>query len=176
MPASAHTATVIYTESSTGGIGAGKYDDTDPAWAYSGGGWAAASLSGPYNNTLHYSNTIDDFAVLVFGGTQFVLTYTGYPNRGQMAVYVDDVLEATIDQYSASPSWQKTWMSPVFTNGTHTLKLVHTTGSYVGIDAIEIDPTPPAPIGAGKYDDTDPAWAYRTRARAGRHGHRLARH
>jgi len=132
---------------SVSSVSAGVYDDTDPAWAYTGGSWASANLSGPYNNTLHYSATIDDFATLVFEGTQFILTYTGYPNRGEMEVYVDDVLEGTIDQYSASSAWQKTWTSPTFTNGTHTLKLVHTTGSYVGIDAIEIDPsvTPPPP-------------------------------
>jgi len=156
MPAGAHAASVTYTENSTGGIGAGKYDDTDPAWTYSSGGWAAASLSSPFNNTLHYSKVINDYATLVFEGTQFILTYTGYPNRGQMEAYVDDVLEGTIDQYSASPAWQKTWSSPTFTNGTHTLKLVHTTGSYVGVDAIQIL----APLPPGEYDDTDPAWTY----------------
>jgi hypothetical protein len=57
-----------------------------------------------------------------------------------MEVYVDDVLEGTVDQYSTSTTWKKTWSSPTFTNGTHTLKLVHASGSYVGIDAIETLP------------------------------------
>ncbi len=99
-------------------------------------------------------------AVLTFVGTQFNLTYTGHVNRGNLDVYVDNVKVGTINQYSSSLTWQKTWTSPTFTNGTHTLKLVHATGSIVGIDAIEIDPAPPVPVGTGTYDDTDTAWGY----------------
>jgi len=138
MPASDHTVNVNYIESSTS-LGVGTYDDTDPAWSYSSG-WIAYTGSGPYNNTLHYSATIDDYATLAFEGTQFRLTYTGHINRGQMDVYVDDVKVGTIDQYNPTLAWQKTWTSPVFTDGVHTLKLVHTTGTYIDIDAIEINP------------------------------------
>ena len=136
-------------------LGAGKYDDTNPNWGYNGN-WAGAILSGPYNNTLHYSPIVDEYATLVFEGTQFILTYTGYSNRGQMDVYVDDVKVGTIDQYSSTPAWQQTWTSPVFTNSGHSLKLVHKTGSYVGIDAIQIF----APLTPGKYDDTHNNWSY----------------
>ncbi len=77
-------------------------------------------------------------ATLVFAGTQFTLTYTGHPNRGQVHVYVDDVNVGTINQYNPSLTWQRTWASPTFANGTHTVKLVHATGSIADIDAIQI--------------------------------------
>jgi hypothetical protein len=120
-------------------VGTGTYDDADPAWSYIGS-WTALTTSGPLNGTLHYSTGTNDEAMLVFSGTQFKLTYTGNLNRGNLAVYVDDVLEGTINQYTPSLAWQQSWTSPTFTDGTHTLKLVHATGSYVGIDAIEILP------------------------------------
>ncbi len=101
-----------------------------------------------------------DYAELNFVGTNFKLTFTGNVNRGNLDVYVDNVKVGTVNQYSSSLTWQKTWTSPTFTNGTHTLKLVHATGSIVGIDAIEIDPAPPVPVGTGTYDDTDTAWGY----------------
>jgi hypothetical protein len=78
---------------------------------------------------------------LTFEGTQFVLTYTGHPNRGQVDVIVDNVNVGTLDQHNASLAWQKTWVSPLFEHGFHTLKLVHATdGTYVDIDAIQVLP------------------------------------
>ncbi len=136
-------------------LGAGTYDDTDTSWYYSGN-WTAATVSGPYNDTLHYSTTFNNFALVMFEGSQFKLTYTGNTNRGNVIVYVDNVNVGTINQKTANLTWQKTWTSPVFTNGAHTLKLVHASGAYAGIDAIEIL----APLSSGTYDDIDNAWYY----------------
>ena len=139
-------------------LGSGIYDDTDPAWTYTGS-WTALTTSGPYNNTLHYSTTFNDSASLRFEGLSFILTYTGNSNRGNVYVYVDDIYVATINQYRPTLTWQLTWTSPIFTDGTHTLRLVHASGTYVGIDAIQI--IQPTPLGPGTYDDTDSAWLYR---------------
>ncbi len=111
------------------------------AWTYSGN-WTALTTSGPYNGTLHYSYTINDYATLVFEGSQFKLTYTGHANRGQMDIYVDNIKVGIINQYNPSLAWQKTWTSPIFTDDIHTLKLVHATGAYVDIDAIEVIQVP----------------------------------
>jgi len=149
--------TVMTNERTAAPVGTGIYDDAHPAWVYSGN-WTAYSGSGPYNNTLHYSTTLTDSATLSFQGSQFILTYTGFTNRGQVQVYVDDFLVpvGTIDQYSPSLAWQKTWVSPILTAGTHTLKLVHATGTHADIDAIQIL----APLPPGKYDDTHSRWFY----------------
>jgi hypothetical protein len=94
-------------------VGPGKYDDTHIDWTYSGN-WTALTASGPYNDTLHYSTTINDEAILDFVGTQFILTYTGNSNRGNVDVYVDDEKVGTINQYSASLTWQKKLEQPNF--------------------------------------------------------------
>ena len=139
-------------------VGTGKYDDTSTTWAYSGN-WAVYNGPGPYNNTDHYSSTVGDYATMAFLGNKFTLTYTTNPVRGNLDVYVDNVKVTTINEYSAGQVWQKTWTSGAFSNGVHFVKLVHASGAYVDIDAIEIfEPTPP--LGNGKYDDTNPAWSY----------------
>ncbi|MFL7869148.1 MAG: hypothetical protein AB8I58_09990, partial [Anaerolineales bacterium] len=122
-----------------GPLPAGTYDDTLGVWDYSNN-WTAYAGSGPYNNTLHYSTILNEAASLEFSGTQFVLTYTGNTNRGQVAVYVDSNYVGFIDQYSPGLAWQKTWTSPTFSNSVHTLQLVHATGASVDIDAIRILP------------------------------------
>ena len=140
--------------------GVGKYDDTNSDWVYSGS-WINYASPGPYNNTLHYSNTIGSHAALAFQGNQVVVTYTGYSYRGQMDVYVDNVKVGTIDQFNPGLVWQSTWVSPILTDGVHTLKLVHATGDYVDIDAIEVlQVTQPTPVGVGKYDDTHGNWSF----------------
>jgi len=138
-------------------VGTGIYDDTDPAWTYTGD-WTAYTGNGPLNDTMHYSSTIGDFATLDFQGSQFILTHAGYTNRGQVDVYIDDVKVGALNEYNPTLVWKKTSASPHFADGTHTLKLVHASGTYVDIDAIEIIQV--TPLGAGKYDDTNSAWAY----------------
>jgi hypothetical protein len=153
-------------------LGIGKYDDTDFTWIYSGN-WASANYPGdePYNGTLHYSSTIGDYATLEFQGTQVILTYTGYPNRGEVEIYIDTELVATLNQYSPTLAWQQTAIVPPVANGTHFIKFVHSSGGYVDIDAIEIiapldlDTTPPAAIttlsaatGTSSYGTVDLSW------------------
>jgi hypothetical protein len=121
-------------------IGPGMYDDTDIAWRYTN--FIATTTTGPYNGTLHYSTVIDATAEFTFTGSQIVLTYGKYNNRGNLAVYVDNVLVTTINQYDAARIWQATWMSGDLGAGTHTVRLVHAgpSGSIIDIDAIEIFP------------------------------------
>jgi hypothetical protein len=138
-------------------LGIDKYDDNDSAWIYYGG-WTLYRGSGPFNDTMHYSATIGDYALLAFQGSQFILTYAGFTNRGGVDVYIDNVNVGTLNEYNPTLVWQKTWASPHVTDGTHTLKLVHTSGTYVDIDAIEILQV--TPLRSGKYDDIHSAWAY----------------
>jgi hypothetical protein len=138
-------------------LGIDKYDDINGSWIYSDN-WATFNAAGPYNNTLHYSTALNSSALVAFEGARFKLTYTGYGNRGQVSVIVDNVNVGTINQYNSSLAWQQTWISPTFTHSIHTLKLVHATGAFVDIDAIEVLPVPP--LGPGKYDDTQTDWVY----------------
>ena len=121
-------------------VEAGTYDDPGPDFAYSGA-WLTSSFSGPYLNTLHYTNTIGASATFTFDGNKFTLITTSASNRGQMDIYVDDVKITTLNLYGAATIWQKTWTSPAFTNGIHTVRFVNVSTSaayYVDVDGITI--------------------------------------
>jgi glutamyl endopeptidase len=138
-------------------MGAGVYDDTSASWLYTGT-WSASSGSGPYLNTMHYTNSVGAAATFVFNGVQFVLTYATYSNRGSFEVWVDGSLVTTVNAYSALVAWQQTYTSPVFALGVHRVefKNVGPAGTYTDVDAIRII----APMGAGVYDDAHAAWMY----------------
>jgi hypothetical protein len=138
--------------------GPGTFDDSSASWVYTGT-WVAYSGAGPYSNTMHYTNSVGAGATFVFNGIQFILTYTGYSNRGSFEVWVDGALVTTVNAYSASLTWQRTYTSPVFTLGVHRVEIKNTNtpaGSYTDIDAIQII----VPVDAGIYDDTHTAWTY----------------
>jgi hypothetical protein len=90
-------------------LGAGKYDDTHAGWTY-GGGWSVYNGTGPYNNTNHYTKTAGDTASFAFSGSQFVLSYVAYTNRGSFEVWVDGTLVTTVNAYSPTLVWQKTYL------------------------------------------------------------------
>ncbi len=128
-------------------LGEGVYDDTAPI-AYQGG-WAIYTASGPYNNTLHYSTVLNSSAAFAVNAPRFRLLYTGYPNRGFIEIYIDGVLYAAINQYSASPAWQQMWDSGFLPGPTpHLVQIVHKSGAVVDVDAVIVinDTTPPAAI------------------------------
>ena len=78
-----------------------RYEDTDAGWVYSSGisSWTDSNLSG---GSAHYSNVIGKYAEFAFDGSQVILTYTGFNNRGTLDVYLDGnpVKIATINEYS----------------------------------------------------------------------------
>ena len=134
----------------------GKYDDTDPRWTYAGT-WATYTGTGPYNNTFHYSSLIGSSASFTFEGPLFELTYSERSSRGQMEIFIDNNPIATINANNPIATWQQTWRPPsALSPGLHTLKVVHNTGDFIDIDAIEIINPP----GIGKYDDTHSGWKY----------------
>jgi hypothetical protein len=137
----------------------GIADDGDALWQYSGDWWTYNG-SGPYSNTIHISGTIGDSAqIVISGGQQIKLTYLMASNRGVTDVYIDGVKVTSIDAYSPGFSWEKTWSSDVLTTGLHMVRLVHVSGAYTDIDAIEVFATPPSLL-PGIADDSDALWQY----------------
>jgi hypothetical protein len=125
------------------GVGAGTYDDTDPAWSYSLG-WVPYTTIGPYNDTIHYTTTTDATASLTFQApATFTFYYAKAPSRGTFEIWVDGSLLTTIDPYATTKTWQNTYTSPAYTdNLPHTIKIknISTGGKQVDIDAITILP------------------------------------
>ncbi len=146
----ATTSTMVYA-------GAGIYDDTHPAWTYTGS-WSQATTTGPYNGTDHYGNDSTATASFTFVGYGFALKYVKYSNRGNIEVWVDGVKVDTIYAYSSYLVWQATYTKSNLSNAVHTVVFKNggPSGYYMDIDAIQVF----AAVPAGIYDDTDPAWTY----------------
>ena len=115
------------------------YDNTDAGWTYTGTWTASTGVAGAYNNTFKYTGTTGDKATFTFSGTQFVLIYTQNTNRGNIEVRVDGNLVTTINANGAL-LFQKTYTSPFYANGTHTVEFKNAGGPgiYIDIDAIQI--------------------------------------
>jgi predicted outer membrane repeat protein len=120
-------------------VGAGTYDDTDPAWNYTGT-WTTFNGSGPYNNTLHQSNTIGSSAEVTFVGTMISLMYLQAPGRGSIDVYIDGVKVDTLDADNPTIVWQPTWTSPALNAGAHTVHFENAGNGWIDLDAITILP------------------------------------
>ncbi|HET9913909.1 MAG TPA: hypothetical protein VFQ13_18590, partial [Anaerolineales bacterium] len=165
LPAGVHTVMVKYRSGGTmldvdaiqiyGPMLPGMYDERT-GWTYTGS-WAQGTTNGPYLGTFTYSQAANDFATFSFYGDQVTLYYTQYTNRGQFAIYIDDMNNpvATIDANGAL-IWQKTWTSDPLTLATHTLMVKHISGTYTDVDAILVG----GPIMAGKYDNQHTGWTY----------------
>jgi hypothetical protein len=114
----------------------GIYDDNDYRIAYNG--WQFHTLTGMYNNTEHYSQTIASTASLTFKGTGFTLSYRKFTSFGGLEVRLDGVLVTTINQYSASELRSQSWVSPTYADGVHVLTVTHATGTTVALDSITV--------------------------------------
>ncbi|MBV6394636.1 MAG: hypothetical protein HFACDABA_00202 [Anaerolineales bacterium] len=128
----------------------GTYDDRDATvWTYTGA-WMNRVAWSSYNRTLKLSRTLNSEAGLTFNGERFELIYARGASYGALDVYVDDVFEASLNQYNATNQFQQRWSSPAYANGLHTVRFVHASGRYANVDGIQIfappDLTPPDAI------------------------------
>ena len=120
---------------------ANTYDDANPGFTYSGS-WLNYSGTGPNNNTLHYTQIVGNTASFSFNGTGFKLFYTEGSDRGNIEVWVDGLLIATINAKTSTVAWQHKYISPSFAAGIHSVQLKHAgpTGTYIDLDAVMIFP------------------------------------
>lgn len=135
----------------------GWYEDTDYRFQYAGN-WTNWSGGGVSGGTNHYSSTIGDTVSTTFTGTMITLYYLGYTNRGVADILIDGVKVTSLNQYSPSLVFQKSWQSPILEdNGPHTLTIRHASGAIVDIDALKVEDIQlPDPVGPGKYENSDP--------------------
>ena len=96
----------------------------------------------------HFSGTAGAYAEVTFEGTAVTYISTKGPNRGNAEVYLDGVLQTTVNQYDPAVVYQQVlWSTSGLSAGNHTLKIVALgTGAppynYAEIDAIEYEPVP----------------------------------
>jgi len=118
-------------------VGIGTFDDTDSNITYSGT-WQNYSGPLPYKNTLHFSTATGSTASFSFTGSQVALVYTAHPNYGMVDIYLDGAFFTSLNEYNPSAAWQVRWESPLLGSGTHTITLVHASGSLVSLDAFVV--------------------------------------
>ena len=116
------------------------YDSRNAAFVYSSG-WSDVSDANAYGGSFKLTQTLNSHVSVNFTGQSFSVIYKTGPLFGKMSVYVDGSLVGTIDQYTATATFQRRWSyGGTLTAGAHTLKLVYSSpsGSRVSVDAIAL--------------------------------------
>jgi YVTN family beta-propeller protein len=113
-----------------------------PSIVYTGT-WSLYSGSGPYSDTLHYSDTTGDSAQVKFSGSSIKLVYAANVNNGPVNLAIDGGAPTSLNEYSSSLQWQQQWSSGTLPMGTHTLVLTVTSGTRVNVDAFIVAATAP---------------------------------
>ncbi|NOU70259.1 hypothetical protein GC098_02195 [Paenibacillus sp. LMG 31458] len=115
-------------------------NDTNAAIHYSGSwGYSNNRVFGDYQNDVHYTENNNDYFEYVFKGTGIELITEKDTSQGDIDIYVDDVFKETVSTYHASRLAQQTVYSIAgLPNGSHTLKVVKKSGSYMLLDKLTI--------------------------------------
>jgi hypothetical protein len=113
-----------------------KYDDTYFAILYDGEWTTQTNVTDTYQNTLHISFTIENYAEFTFVGQQIIIGYQAGPGLGEILIDIDGF---SFQVSQSNPNTQLLdWRSPALVMGTHTLTIEHLSGGSVNIDSITI--------------------------------------
>jgi hypothetical protein len=135
-------------------------NDTSGSLAYTGSGWFynAGRGLGDFQNDVHATTNNGNAVSCTFTGTAVSFLTETNADEGNIQVYLDGTLQATVSAYSAARKVQQTlWSTSGLTAGSHTLKLVKASGSYMVLDAFQVTPLP---VAAGLVNDTNSSITY----------------
>ena len=102
-----------------------------------GSGWFynAPRGFGDLNDDVHATTANGDSASFTFTGTSVSYITETFSDEGSVAVYVDDVLKQTVNCSStARTPRQSVYSVSGLTAGSHTIKLVKTSGQVMLVD------------------------------------------
>lgn len=131
-----------------------KVDDTvvsgTNSFGYTGAWIATTGISGLYQGTGHHDAVAGDSFTFTFTGTQASWWGGKGPNSGQAAVYLDGVLQTTVDAYrSVRLDNLELYRTQVLASGTHTITVAATTtpnpasgGITISVDYGTVLPAP----------------------------------
>ena len=133
--------TVIQLDVASKG-GAGMVNDTSAAITYTGSSWSYQNHrgAGEYNDDAHVATANGDSFTFTFSGTDVEYIATRAADRGPVAIYIDDVLQTTVDLSVGAPlgSRQSVFAKSGLARGTHTLKAVKMGGTYMDADGFKV--------------------------------------
>jgi len=115
-------------------------NDTDTGISYTGSfSYSNNRGVGDYNNDVHYTTASGAYFQYTFTGTVVDLITEMYTDEGNMDIYIDDVLQQTVNCYNATRLAQQTVFSiSGLASGSHTIKAVKKDGAYMLLDALKI--------------------------------------
>ncbi|OAS18716.1 hypothetical protein [Paenibacillus oryzisoli] len=117
-------------------------NDNASGIAYTGT-WAVSSARGlgDYNDDLHYTSTNNDYVEYTFTGTGISYIAEKNSDEGNVDVYIDGVLQTTVNCHASSRLVQQVIYSKTgLSSGSHTIKLIKTSGTYMVVDAFSVTP------------------------------------
>jgi alpha-L-fucosidase len=118
-------------------------NNDESGFTYTGNGWihVANRGLGDSNNNIHSTTINGDSVSYTFTGTGIDYISETYTDEGNVDVYIDGVFKKTVSGYSATRVAQVTLYSITgLASGSHTIKLVKTSGTYMLLDAFRIHP------------------------------------
>lgn len=147
------SATISQLQNLNAAIHSAKTDDRNAALVYSSG-WATTSSGNYANGTGTYSLNTGSTAEYTFTGTGLKWYGVVGADHGQADVYIDNVLDATVDTYASH--WAANtivYAKRGLSNGSHTIKIVvraqkntASSNQFVEIDALEAITSAPTKI------------------------------
>jgi len=91
---------------------------------------------GDFNDGVHYTSTNGDSASLTFTGTGIDLISEKFSDEGTIDVYLDGALVQTVNAANSTRLVQQTIYTKTWpTAGTHTIKAVKRSGTFMLLDA-----------------------------------------
>jgi alpha-galactosidase len=112
-------------------------NDTDSGITYSAGwNYSATRGYGDYQDDVHYTKTNNCYAQYTFTGTGAEYITEINTDEGNVAVYIDGVLQSTVNCNGSSRQTQVVMYSNTgLAYGSHTIKVVMNSGTYMLLDA-----------------------------------------
>jgi len=116
-----------------------RINDTDPGITYSSGWvYSANRGAGDYYNDVHDTSVNGNYAQYAFTGTGVRYVTETYSDEGNVDVYLDGVFQRTVNCNTATRQVQQFMYSATnLAYGSHTIKIVKTSGNYILLDAFD---------------------------------------
>lgn len=115
-------------------------NDSDPSIVYTGT-WATSGSrgAGDYFDDVKYTTTNGDYFQYTFNGTGIEFITPKTFNYGNIDIYIDNVFKQTVSANgSGYQAQQMIYSITGLVPGSHTLKAVKTSGSYMQLDALKV--------------------------------------
>ena len=146
VPAVSEPLTVTVTDSgqtgktATSGVRTVELNNDDPGIVYTGS-WSRSTGRGlgDYQDDVHYTEANGDAFSHSFVGTGVDYVTEKDPSQGEVEIYVDGALKATVDTHADTRSAQQVVFSiSDLPNGTHTIRGVKKSGQFMLVDKLAV--------------------------------------